>query len=70
MFKDDIMQEEKLTYEILHEFKKKQDQLITKGSMQKPQIVYGLSQEGEAAVKRGRTLEIVTKEINKKYGIR
>jgi hypothetical protein len=62
--------EEKLTYEILQEYKKEQDRLISEREMRKPQIIYGLSTEGEAAVKRGRTLEVVTKEISEKYVVK
>ena len=62
------MKEEELTYEILHEFKVEQDRLIAEGKIQKPQIVYGFDAESWAAVKRGRTLEVVLKSIEEKYG--
>jgi len=62
--------EEELTYEILEQRFKEQERLIAEGKMQKPQIIYGLDAEDEAAIRRGRTLEIVTKEINEKYGIK
>jgi len=52
-----VVKEEKITYKILQEFKKEQDKLIREGRIQKPQIIYGLSAEGEIAVKRGRTLD-------------
>jgi len=63
-----IEKEEKLTYEILEQRFKEQDRLIAEGKMEKPKIVYGLSPEGESAVKRGRTLEVITKELEQKYG--
>ena len=56
------------TYESLHEFKVEQDRLIAEGKIQKPQIIYGLSERGKAALKRGRTLEMVIKELEQKYG--
>jgi putative N-acetylmannosamine-6-phosphate epimerase len=59
MIQEKIMKE-KLNYKILQEFKQEQDKFIAEGMIQKPQIVYGLSQEGKAAVKSRRTLEIVT----------
>jgi len=62
-----LKKEEELTYEILEQRFKEQDRLIVEGKMQKPQIVYGLSSEGEAAVKSGRTLEVLIKELEQKY---
>ena len=68
MEKFECIEDEELTYEILHEFKVEQDRLIAEGKIQRPQIVYGLSKEGQAALKRGRTLEMVLKSIEEKYG--
>ena len=62
------MKKEKLTYEILHEYKVKQDRLIAEGKMQRPQIIYGLSPQAEKVIKEGRTLDVVLKELEAKYG--
>jgi len=63
------MKEEELTYEILVKRFREQDRLIAEGKMERPQIVYGLSEEGWEAVKRGITAEMVFKELEEKYGL-
>ena len=63
------MKKEELTYEILEQRFKEQDRLIAEGKMGRPQIVYGLSEEGWEAVKRGITAEMVFKELEEKYGL-
>ena len=66
-----IAVEEELNYKILEKRFKEQDRLIAEGKMQKPEFVYDVfTPEEQAAIKRGRTLEVVTKEINEKYGIK
>jgi hypothetical protein len=62
--------DEELTYEIIHEWAEEQNNLIAEGIIEKPQIRYGLSPESMDAVRRGRTLEVVVKELNEKYGIK
>ena len=62
-----LKKEEELTYEILQKHRREQERLIAEGKMQKPQIVYGLSSEGKAAVKSGRTLEVLIKELEQQY---
>jgi len=57
------------TYESLHEYKVEQDRLIAEGKRQKHQIIYGFTPEDWEVVKRGRTAEIVFKELEEKYGL-
>ena len=64
------MKEEELTYEILEQHFREQDRLIAEGKMEKPQIIYDVfTEEDWAVVKRGRTAEIVFKELEEKYGL-
>ena len=63
--------EPKETYDSLVEEFRRQDRLIAEGKMQKPQIVDDVfTEEDWATVKRGRTLDVVLKSIEEKYGKR
>ena len=61
--------EEKLTYEILEERFKEIDKLIAVGKMEKPKkIIRDFTLEEQDVINRGRTLEVITKELEQKYG--
>jgi len=62
------MKEEKLTYEILHEIKVRQDRLIAEGKMEKPQrITRDFTPEEMEIVKRGVTLDVIINELEEKF---
>jgi len=64
------MKEEELTYEILVKEFRRQDRLIAEGKMQKPQrVIRDFTPEEMEVIKRGRTAEIVFKELEEKYGL-
>ena len=63
-----IEKEEKLTYEILHEFKKKQDRLINEGKMENPQIIYGFSPEDRKAFEEGYTIDELKNKLEQRIG--
>jgi len=55
-----MIEEEKLNYEILHEYKVKQDKLIAVGKIHKPQrIIRDFTPDEMAVIKRGRTIDVV-----------
>jgi len=61
-----MIEEEKLNYEILHEYKVKQDKLIVEGKMRKSQrIIKDFTPEEMAVIKRGRTVDVVFNELEK-----
>ena len=66
LFNRIMIEEEKINYEILHEFKAKQNRLTAEGKMQKPQrIIRDFTPEEMAVVKRGRTIDVVFSELEK-----
>ncbi|MCL2651881.1 MAG: hypothetical protein FWD60_12785 [Candidatus Azobacteroides sp.] len=61
-----MIEEEKLNYKILHEYKVKQDKLIAEGKMCKSQrIIRDFTPEEMAVTKRGRTVDVVFSELEK-----
>ena len=61
-----MIEEEKLNYEILHEYKVTQDKLIAEGNMRKSQrIIRDFTPEEMAIIKRGRTVDAVFNELEK-----
>ena len=62
------MKEEELTYEILVKEFRRQDRLIAEGKMERGQPIEGFDEEDWETVRRGRTLDVVLKSIEEKYG--
>jgi len=63
-----IQEEEILTYETLQQHKRKQQQLIAAGIIEKPKILWGFTPEERAEFDKGRSVEEVFDNIAKKYG--
>ena len=63
-----IQEEEILTYETLQQHKRKQQQLIAVGIIEKPKILWGFTPEERAEFDKGRSVEEVFDNIAKKYG--
>jgi len=63
-----MQESETLTYEILQQYKREQQQLIAAGIIEKPKIVWGFTPEQRAEFERGRSVEEVFEDIAKKYG--
>ena len=60
-----MVHDEDLTYEILDEYFKEQDRLISEGKMKKPQIVDGFSDEGWRIFNEGLTFEELWDKVEK-----
>jgi hypothetical protein len=52
-----MVEVKELTYKKIHHLKTEQDKLIAEGEMEKPRVIWGLSPEGERALKDGIRLE-------------
>ena len=63
-----IQEEEILTYETLQYHKRKQQQLIAAGIIEKPKILWGFTSEERAEFDKGRSVEEVFDNIANKYG--
>ena len=64
-----IQESETMTYEILQQYKREQEQLIAAGIIEKPKITDDVfTPEQEQAFNRGRSVEEVFDDIAKKYG--
>ena len=62
--------EEVLTYEILDEYFKEQDRLISEGKIKKPNIVYGFSPEDRKMFNEGLTFEEMWNNVEKNLGMK
>ena len=63
-----VQEEEVLTYETLQHHKRKQQQLIAEGIIEKPKILWGFTTEERAEFDKGRSVEEVFDNIANKYG--
>ena len=61
-----IQEGETLTYEILQQHKREQQQLIAAGIIERPKIVWGFTPEERAEFDKGRSVEEVFDDIAKK----
>ena len=63
-----IKEEEILDYETLQNHKRKQQQLIAAGIIEKPKILWGFTSEEREEFDKGRSVEEVFDNIANKYG--
>jgi len=63
-----IQEEEVLTYETLQQYRRKQQQLIAAGIIEKPKIQWGFTPEERAEFDKGRSIEEVFDNIANKHG--
>ena len=65
-----IQEEKALSYEILQQHKREQQQLISAGIMERPKVTDDVfTPEQEREFNRGRSVEEVFDNIAKKYGL-